>query len=177
MNTPHKSILAINRNLRKAIAELGRLSDMLSPAQVPGSQVESPVPTSRTKRKYVRRTNPGEMLKLKTVEVRLPNESHNRIAGLTKKIKTRKVEHLTQDQKDDIVKLLQTTLTVAQIATLFRKTRAAIYGIRDRYNVPTHKGSPALMAGIARLKKSRETPVQVPVPVSIPSEPELVGAH
>lgn len=59
-------------------------------------------------------------------------------------------KHMTQAEVMAIGALLRAGMPVSKIIRRYPYTRAAIYGLRDRLGLNTHRGSAALLAGIRR---------------------------
>lgn len=181
--TPHRSLLTVADHLNQAAQALGALAQSLAAGSPTNGhrtrQAISPKSATKPARKVKAAHN--RVTKPKAAKTPRTGVPHNRIAHLLKTVKLPKekrkpqINRLTKEQEDDVVLLLQSSnMTVNQIATLFNKTRAAIYGVRDRRNLKVHTGSKELMAGIARKKAETAKAVQ-PVVAPVAAEPVAAG--
>lgn len=100
---------------------------------------------------------------------RIPASVMKKIA----KIERKKVNPpLSEDSKRAIKMLLETpSISVASIAALYRRSPAHLYQLCKKWGIKTRKASPALMAGIRRMKtKAKAAPkVEAPTPAPTPA--------
>lgn len=181
--TPHRSLLTVADHLNQAAQALGALAQSLAAGSPTNGhrtrQAISSKPATKPPRKVKAAHN--RVTKPKAAKTPRTGVPHNRIAHLLKTVKLPKekrkpqINRLTKEQEDDIVLLLQAErFPVDTIAKLFNKTRAAIYGVRDRRGLKVHRGSKELMNGIARKRAETAKAAKVeaaPVPAAPVLEP------
>lgn len=177
--TPRREIRKIVKGLQLVIDGLTRvLSRAASYATAPRpTKVDKPI--KRAKRVVTTRAKVKTTRKVRTTPTkatnRLPKHLLKHVGRLTKV----KSNRLTEEQVEDIKKLLaHSPLSVQQIATLFKRTPQAIYTIRDRHKLAVHKGSPQLVAGVKRAQKEGKMngPGKRQTSVAVPQEPVAAGA-
>lgn len=162
MNTSTNSnnILEIARHLNAATQSLAALS---------GSALTSNAP--RVKRAYNRKVKPVTPVESSQKDSSSTESLPPRLAARVKALQPKKYKRLSPEERDDIALLLErTSISVDAIAKMFGVTRASIYNLRDKRNLPVRKASKALMDGIAKMKartssvnptpKQEEAPLQ-----------------
>lgn len=140
-HTPHKHLITVARMLQAASRELSALTETLLPG------------TTKPKRAYTRIAKPAIQVSAKVIQIKAAKPAKKAPVGRS---------YLSESDREAIkVLLTQTDISVGQIASMYRRSRAAIYNLRDKLNLDVRRGSAALMAGIRRAAKLN--PVEEPV--------------
>lgn len=150
----HQIVLNAMRQAKGLMTQLASLSAIEAPAPKP--KLKGPHP-SRIPQHVRNRIAPAPA----PAHAGLPPA----LAAKVKHLRKAAPRHLSDKEQGEIELLLtKTDLTVVEIAKLYKVSRPAIYGLRDKLGLKVHRGSEALIAGVkaAQAKAPEAQPEPAP---------------
>lgn len=160
-NNPHQIVLNAIRQAKGLMTQLASLSALEAPAPKP--KLKGPHPSRIPQHVRDRIATPAHS--------GLPPALAAKVAKLQKPA----ARHLSDKEKGEIELLLtKTDLSVVKIAEMYKVSRPAIYGLRDKLKLNARRGSRALIAGV-RKAQTRKAPVQAaPAPAAPAPAPAAI---